>query len=394
MSNASFPPENEGIIKPLALGLCFYIPGTLVQAADLIYQFHDGAIERLVDVRDNGVNLVFSGAPTASTASTVDLAVGAVNLSQYYKNCKIRLSDGVTAVERSVQSYDAATRRVTLSANIAITPTSFNVDLWRVSNSAKSQVQLLAPPAGRITAVLHGEVGAASADYATLAELVSYIGQTYGGLAGGDIVTDLATLRAGIYVSNERELGAVLTDLLSGLKSWWGFDRIGKLVAKKIVFPGAASKSLDLNQVTRWDWAEYDENLYQLTVRYRRNNSVMQDVPEGVDPAVADLLHKDALSYTKALPAPKAYQAEETRDTWLTDNDAVYGAQGFCDAAVAEFNTQRHWVTADVPWRGESWDLGDAVLVSGGNAKANGYKLVFGADFNPAQRLVRLTLLG
>lgn len=396
MSNSSFPPENEGLLKPLALGLCFYAPAVLVQTADLVYQLHNGAYEKLFELRDNGVSLTFSGTPSASTSTTVDLPAGAINVSNYYKGARIRLSDGTTEVERTVAAYTAATRRITLSSSIAITPNYFSVDLWRVSDATKSQVMLFAPPAGKVTAVIHGEVGAASSENALLAELVSYIGQTYGGLSGGDIITDLTSLRAGIYLSDERPLGAVLTELLGGLKSWWGFDRAtAKLAAKKLVFPTSPpSKALDLTQAFGWDWEELEQNLYRLTVHYRRNLSVIQDPPGGVDPATAELLRQAHLAYTKTLASPKSYQGEAVYDTWLTSVDATYGAQAFADAAVTELNTQRHWVTADIPWRGETWDLGDPVNVTGGNAKANGYKLVMGVDMNVAARRVRLTLLG
>lgn len=63
--------ENKDRIKPLCFGECHNIEPLLIDPALLTYQVHDGAIERLIEVRDNGVPVNV----------TEDLAAGTFTLS-------------------------------------------------------------------------------------------------------------------------------------------------------------------------------------------------------------------------------------------------------------------------------------------------------------------------
>lgn len=63
--------ENKDRIRPLLFGECHNIEPLLTNPATLTYQVHDGAIERLIEVRDNGVPVDF----------IPDLAAGTFTLS-------------------------------------------------------------------------------------------------------------------------------------------------------------------------------------------------------------------------------------------------------------------------------------------------------------------------
>ncbi len=69
----------EGKPKPLCFGKCLNVECVLVDAPNLLFQVHDGQIEAIDAVYDNGVALSFDATPVAGEYST-DLAAGTLTL--------------------------------------------------------------------------------------------------------------------------------------------------------------------------------------------------------------------------------------------------------------------------------------------------------------------------
>lgn len=61
----------EGLPKPLTFGTAFNVPGVLVNAGFLVYQFHDSDVEAFNEVRDKGVALINDGDITDLALSDV-----------------------------------------------------------------------------------------------------------------------------------------------------------------------------------------------------------------------------------------------------------------------------------------------------------------------------------
>jgi hypothetical protein len=66
--------QNKDVVMPLVFGEVFNITPVLIDPTNLIYMVHNGPIEGIIEVRDNGVNL------TANTNYTVDLTRGLFRL--------------------------------------------------------------------------------------------------------------------------------------------------------------------------------------------------------------------------------------------------------------------------------------------------------------------------
>lgn len=59
--------QNKDVLLPLTFGECFNITPLLIDPATLKYQVHNGKIERVIEVRDNGVNVANTANVTAGT---------------------------------------------------------------------------------------------------------------------------------------------------------------------------------------------------------------------------------------------------------------------------------------------------------------------------------------
>lgn len=69
----------EGKPKPLCFGKCLNVECVLVDAANLLFQVHDGQIEAIDAVYDNGAALTYDATPAAGQYST-DLNAGTITL--------------------------------------------------------------------------------------------------------------------------------------------------------------------------------------------------------------------------------------------------------------------------------------------------------------------------
>lgn len=183
--------------KPLSLGLCREVPAVLVDPASLLYQVHDGPINAIRDVYDNGLALLFTAGVPVPGEYSVDLVNG----------------------------------RFTLGGS----------------------------PAGTVTADVEGATfGGTYVD--RTAELIRQIAVTYGGLSdpSGINVPAFANLNTaqpapvGIHVGPEtRSLADVLDELARGIGAAWGFNRQGLLTIDRLEAPiGIITASFDETNIT------------------------------------------------------------------------------------------------------------------------------------------------
>lgn len=70
--------QNQDTIKPLVFGEVFNITPMLIDPSTLEYMVHDGAIEKIIEIRDNGYPVYTNGGDTSG--ATVDLSTGKFKL--------------------------------------------------------------------------------------------------------------------------------------------------------------------------------------------------------------------------------------------------------------------------------------------------------------------------
>ncbi|MDB5613625.1 MAG: hypothetical protein JWQ22_1278 [Devosia sp.] len=73
--------ENKDRLRPLCFGECHNIEPLLLNPATLTYQVHDGPIERIIEVRDNGVPVNFTADLNAGTFKLATQPAGLITVS-------------------------------------------------------------------------------------------------------------------------------------------------------------------------------------------------------------------------------------------------------------------------------------------------------------------------
>lgn len=90
--------QNANALKPLIFGEVFNISPVLINPATLEYMVHDGAIERIIEVRDNGVPVSFTPNLSAGTFTLTSNPSGTITASVQGTTTDINLGTGVTTV--------------------------------------------------------------------------------------------------------------------------------------------------------------------------------------------------------------------------------------------------------------------------------------------------------
>lgn len=279
----------KGQVKPLCYGRCYEVAPIQVNTAKLIYQVHDGAIQAIDGVYDNGYAITY-GTNRANLAAMEATAPSA----GYYDTC---LAEGLIRINET--------------------------------------------PAGRITADVRGD---ATGSYVnTVGSIVKRILTTKCGVSSGDIddtsftaLDSAAGYDCGIYIAQDRSRQDVLNELLLSVGAWLAPSRLGVWQVGRLIAPsGTPAASFvddDIISITREATQDEDRGVpvYRVAVRYKRLWSTYseQDILGGVDAArKAFLLSEyrtstadDTSVRTKHLLSPKL-----ERDTLLissTDADA------------------------------------------------------------------------
>lgn len=105
---------NKDRLRPLCFGECHNIEPLLTDPATLTYQIHDGPIERIIEVRDNGVPVAFTGNLSAGTFALAANPAGVITASvQGSKAGGIYRNSIAALVRYIVTTYGKATDRFT-----------------------------------------------------------------------------------------------------------------------------------------------------------------------------------------------------------------------------------------------------------------------------------------
>ena len=98
---------------PLCFGECFNVEPLLISAALHEYQVHDGAIERIIEVRDNGVPVSFTEYLATGKFRLNQSPVGTITCSVQGDKYLTYITDVGSIIERIVTGYGLAAQRFT-----------------------------------------------------------------------------------------------------------------------------------------------------------------------------------------------------------------------------------------------------------------------------------------
>lgn len=115
---------NADRILPVCLGECHNVSPLLIDPAQHEYQVHQGAVERLIEVRDNGVPLTVT--PTLSTGKFVLTSTPAGAVTASVQGCTPYSNTVVGAVQALATAYGTPDQRMTAADLDAAQLAAFN----------------------------------------------------------------------------------------------------------------------------------------------------------------------------------------------------------------------------------------------------------------------------
>lgn len=224
---------NQDTIKPLVFGECFNITPVLVDPSTLEYLVCDGAIERIIEIRDNGVPIYCNQVNATSIIPGTTYTINTVGTTNFVSIGASSNTVGVTFLATGV-----GTGTGTVTTVGGVTP-----DL------ANGKFKLLSPASGTITCTVQGiktnynwTTGSTTTSYTnTITNLISTIVTQYGKASTRFTYQDLDstnftlfdtnnnTQEFGIYVTGGETVIDVCQKLASSLGSEISMNSVGKL---------------------------------------------------------------------------------------------------------------------------------------------------------------------
>lgn len=356
----------EGREKPWCFGQCPQVPGVCVNTMKLIYQFHDGALDQLLHVYDNGIELTFNGL----YASQAELE------------------------------------------NDALQPLPGHWKVWLGGGMARVRSQ----PVGQITGDV--TVGATAADR-TRAKAMRAVWEKAGYIADDMLLADLVQkdlddpYEVQLCVLDNRT-GEAVCDAIAAPDSWWGPNKDGLLRFATIAKPNAVplvtftESSIFKDQIVMEpaDDPERGRPLKKQTFEYAKIHFVNKTPSAGVDAAFREFLGQEYRKVTTpdvdAVAIGTVYANAATRTI-----PTLYASEAGARAALTrEFSLRkveryRFTITVHYTQLHASIDLGDIVglnypgfgLKLFGNTLGRAF-LVIGVQPNAKARTIALTLWG
>jgi hypothetical protein len=102
---------NKDKLIPLLFGQCFNISPVLVDLANLEYQIHNGPIDSIIEVRDNGVPVNYTAFLSTGKFRLNQAPVGTITCSARGDKPSTYSNDAVTMIKRIVKDYGLASQR-------------------------------------------------------------------------------------------------------------------------------------------------------------------------------------------------------------------------------------------------------------------------------------------
>jgi len=223
----------EGVAKPVCLGEVFNITPVLVDESSGVYQVHDGQIESIVAVYENGV---------ATTGFTADL-----------NNGRFTMSTTVTGV-------------ITCDVKGAKPSGSYK-------ETAGELIRFLATEYGGLTDP--GDI-----DTAAFTAL--------------DTANSAAT---GVYIRERTNLIEPMDTLANTVGAFYGFDRSGKFTVGRVAAPtGSADLELDSTNIIEIERLPTEIPTSTVILKYKKNYTVLDEDIIGSGASDPDYLQRDGAS--------------------------------------------------------------------------------------------------
>jgi hypothetical protein len=105
--------QSKDTLIPLCFGECFNVAPLLTDTATLEYQVHDGAIERIIEVRDNGVPVSFTETVATGKFKLNQNPVGTITCSVQGDKYLSYITDVGSIIERLVTGFGLVAQRFT-----------------------------------------------------------------------------------------------------------------------------------------------------------------------------------------------------------------------------------------------------------------------------------------
>lgn len=296
----------DGRLTPLAYGAIFNAEPLLVDGGTHTYQVHDGAIQDVPEVRDDGASLTTG----TLTVSAVDPATDLITFSAPHgllADSRVVFSGtvptgitagvtywviaaGLTAQDIKVSAAQGGAAVDITSATTGATAIGKN---WNV-DAANGKFSLVASPIGRVTCDVQG--AKPGGVYLTkCADIIKEIVKTKAGLTDADL--DAANFSAfattcpqtlGRYVRDRENLLDVLDDLVASVGGFYAFTRAGLMYLGRLEAPsGTPVVSLTADDVVE-DGVQLSRRILPaatLRLGYRRNHTPQ---PDGLADTVAE----------------------------------------------------------------------------------------------------------
>lgn len=302
--NAEGSTTLKGSPKPLCFGQCFNVAPVLVDAANQIFQVHDGAIQSIDAARDKGVALSDQG----NVSGYSNLAATSPASGQYY--------------------------------------TAHNVGMIKVGGTL----------AGQLTIDVQGSTLGGTYS-AKVADICEYITDTYTDISDFDS-TALAALNTaagqtvGLYSNDDMNVQEALDLLAGSIGAFYGFSREGEFTMGRYegaaVTPDLSIDDMDILEGTL-QVTTFGAPVFRATVRYRPNYAQQNpdNLAGSVSQANRELYGKDYLYETDentAIQTKFLNSYEQLFDTLLYSSSA---AAAEATRLLALYDDKLEVITAD-----------------------------------------------
>ena len=217
-------------VKPLLYGQCYRIEPVLVDAANLIYQIHDGAMQSVDAVYDRGVAL-------SSGGDVADIVAASVSAGQY----KTQLSGGYIKLGSTPDG------RITVDAK---------------GDSSGSYVNTIADISQRIVTTKLG-ANSLTSDYVDAGSFNTFDASVTG--------------VAGIYIKDTMSARQILDSLIVSVQGYWTFDRIGRITVGVLDAPDVEDYELTESEIQDIQCINTIQPAWRIRLGYAHNWSVQNE---------------------------------------------------------------------------------------------------------------------
>lgn len=321
----------EGKPKPLLYGECKHITPVLVDAANLIYQVHDGAIEEITAVYDRGVALTNGG-------NVADISAASVSAGQY----KTQLSGGYI---RLGSSPDGA---VTVDA--------------KGHNSGG----YISKTGQIVSYILRNKMG--------LYNLI----ETHIDQGSFNHLDQSLPYNVGIYISDKTNGNEILNSLLTPLAAYWTFTSDGLMSVGLGEEP--SEPVLEINENIIIDGELQCSNVYppawRINVGYARNWTSQNEIATAASEEYRDFAQEEfrkIILETSAIKTVSASSVEKSFNTLILNQaDAL----DLSSKIKTLFGARRKLYTVSIKSIYSTLEIGDTITL-----KVNRFNLDNGQDF-------------